>query len=48
MRNAESGRAVLKELLIGPRSPQKFDERRRRYRFTGRSRSIGSSPVYLS
>jgi hypothetical protein len=35
-RNAESGRAVLKELLVGPlRFTPEVDERRRRYRFTG-------------
>jgi site-specific DNA recombinase len=35
-RNAESGRAVLKELLVGPlRFTPEVDDRRRRYRFTG-------------
>jgi hypothetical protein len=35
-RNADGGRAVLKELLVGPlRFTPEVDERRRRYRFTG-------------
>jgi hypothetical protein len=35
-RNAESGRAVMKELLVGPlRFSPEVDERRKRYRFAG-------------
>jgi hypothetical protein len=44
-RNAESGRAVLKELLVGPlRFTPDEDEHRQRYRFAGAIRGFGKAP----